>query len=147
MTPLPRRWVLTAAAASVVPPALAPARAQASANRVAALVRDFTGGAPLAEGRVKLDLPVLVENGNAVSMTVSVDAPAGAVREIAVFADGNPLPEVLRLRFGPAAGPPVVETRIRLATSQTVTAVARMADGTCWRDRVELLVTLAACIE
>ena len=143
MTTLPRRLVLTAAAATV----LLPAAAHASPDRVAALVSDFVGGAPLAEGRIKLDLPVLVENGNAVAMAISVDAPAGTVRDIAVFADGNPLPEVLRLRLGPASGPPMVETRIRLATSQTVTAIARMADGTCWRDQVELLVTLAACIE
>ncbi len=143
MTTLPRRLVLTAAAATV----LLPAPAHASPDRVTALIRDFVGGAPLAEGRIKLDLPVLVENGNAVAMAISVDAPAGTVRDIAVFADGNPLPEVLRLRLGPASGPPRVETRIRLATSQTVTAIARIADGTCWRDQVELLVTLAACIE
>jgi sulfur-oxidizing protein SoxY len=143
MTTLHRRLVLTAAAASLLPSAAV----HASPDRVAALVADFVGKAPLADGRIKLDLPVLVENGNAVSMTLGVEAPAGTVREIAVFADGNPLPEGLRLRLGPASGPLRVETRIRLATSQTVTAIARMADGTCWRDRVELLVTLAACIE
>lgn len=137
-----RRFLLVSAATTV-----APLAALADPAVVAGLIRDFVAGAPLTEGRVKLDLPVLVENGNAVAMTVTLDAPPGSVREIAVFADANPLPEVLRLRFGPAAGAPRVATRIRLATSQTVTAVARLDDGTCWRDSVELLVTLAACIE
>lgn len=121
-----------------------PLPAVASPDRVATLVAAFSAGTPIREGRVKLDLPVLVDNGNAVSMSVSVDGPA---REIAVFADANPLPEVLRVRFGPASDSARFDTRIRLATSQTVTAVARLDDGTCWRDRVELLVTIAACIE
>lgn len=116
----------------------------ATVDQVAVLIRDFAAGAPVADGRVRLDLPVLVENGNAVAMSIEVDGP---VRDIAVFADGNPLPEVLRLRLGPAAGAARFDTRIRLATSQTVTAVARLDDGTCWRDQVELLVTIAACIE
>jgi sulfur-oxidizing protein SoxY len=80
-------------------------------------------------------------------MTVSVDAPVGDVRSIDVFAEGNPLPHVLRVRFGARAGAPRIATRIRLATSQTVTAVAKLADGSCWRDSVDLLVTLAACID
>ncbi len=137
-----RRFVLASAAALALP-----APALATPAEVTALIRAFAAGAPLAEGKVSLDLPVLVENGNVVAMTVSVDALPGSVRQIAVFADGNPLPEVMRLRFGPAAGIPRVSTRIRLATSQTVTAIARLADGSCWHDRVELLVTLAACIE
>jgi sulfur-oxidizing protein SoxY len=88
-----------------------------------------------------------VENGNSVGMTVSVDAPIAQVRSIDVFAEGNPLPHVLRVRFGPNAGAPRIATRIRLATSQTVIAVAKLTDGSCWRDSVDLLVTLAACIE
>lgn len=134
-----RRFILATAAL--------PLAAQAEPAAVARLMKDFVAGAALRDGKVKLDLPVLVENGNAVAMTVSVDAPPGTVREIAVFADANPLPEVLRLRFGPASGAPRVATRIRMATSQTVTAIARLDDGSCWRDSVELLVTLAACLD
>ena len=89
----------------------------------------------------------MVENGNSVAMTVSVDAPVGDVRSIDVFAEGNPLPHVMRVRFGPRTGAPRIATRIRLATSQTVIAVAKLADGSCWRDSVDLLVTLAACID
>jgi sulfur-oxidizing protein SoxY len=69
------------------------------------------------------------------------------VRSIDVFAEGNPLPRVLGLRFGPRAGAARFATRIRLATSQTVIAVAKLADGSCWRDSVDLLVTLAACVD
>ena len=137
-----RRFLIQAATALVLP-----AAAQATPEIVAGLIRDFAAEAPLRDGKVTLDLPILVENGNVVSMAITVDTPLGTLRELAVFADGNPLPVVLRVAFGPAAGAPRIATRIRLATSQTVTAIARLADGSCWRDSVELLVTLAACIE
>ena len=135
-----RRVILVSAPAAL----LAPSPSRATIARVDDLIAAFAAGRPVTDGRVRLDVPVLVDNGNAVAMAVAVDGPA---REIAVFADGNPLPEVLRLRVGPAAGSPRFETRIRLATSQTVTALARFDDGSCWRARVELLVTIAACIE
>jgi sulfur-oxidizing protein SoxY len=136
-----RRHVLIAAAGLLVPQA-----AHATPAEVAGLIAALTGGKPPNVGRVKLDLPELVENGNAVSMTVSVDHP-DPVASLHVFAQSNPNPNVLNVRFGPAAGPPRIATRIRLATSQTVIAVARMGDGSFWQDSVELLVTLAACIE
>jgi sulfur-oxidizing protein SoxY len=142
-----RRCFLVLAGTGLVVP-LAPIRpARATPAEVAALIRELVGEAELHDGRVKLDLPVMVENGNSVGMTVSVDAPVAQVRSIDVFAEGNPLPHVLRVHFGPHAGSPRVATRIRLATSETVIAVAKLADGSCWRDSVDLLVTLAACIE
>jgi sulfur-oxidizing protein SoxY len=141
-----RRFLVMAGAGLVVP--LAPIRpVRATPAEVAALIAQLVGEAELRDGRVKLDLPVMVENGNSVGMTVSVDAPVGQVRSIDVFAEGNPLPHVLRVQFGPRAGAPRIATRIRLATSETVIAVAKLADGSCWRDSVDLLVTLAACIE
>lgn len=138
-----RHFVLTALAGTILPSL----EARASPHQVADMVRAVTGATPVQTGKVSLDLPVLVENGNAVAMTVSVDAPAGSVRALHVFADGNPLPEVLHLRFGPGSGAPRIATRIRLADSQTVTALVELADGSFWQDRVELLVTLAACLE
>jgi sulfur-oxidizing protein SoxY len=140
-----RFLVLTGASGLVLP--LAPGPAVATPTQVAALIAELVGDAELRDGRVKLDLPVMVENGNAVGMTVSVDAPVSQVRSIDVFAEGNPLPHVARFSFGPHAGAPRVATRIRLASSQTVIAVAKLADGSCWRDSVDLLVTLAACID
>ncbi|MGE0225084.1 MAG: thiosulfate oxidation carrier protein SoxY [Acetobacteraceae bacterium] len=140
----PRRQFLIAAGAGLLLPMPC---ARATPAAVADLIRALTAGAPIHDGKVSLELPVLVENGNAVGMTVSVDAPAGTVRSLHVFADGNPNPEVLALRFGPAAGTPRFATRIRLADSQTVTAIAGLTDGSFRRDSVELLVTLAACLE
>jgi sulfur-oxidizing protein SoxY len=144
-----RRRFLVIGGGLILP--LAPCRlARATPAEVATLIHNLVGEAVLRDGRVKLDLPVLVENGNAVSMTVSVDAPhvgPESVQSIDVFAERNPLPHVARFHFGPRAGAPRVATRIRLATSQTVIAVAKLANGSCWRDSVDLVVTLAACIE
>ena len=141
-----RRFLVLSGTGLIVP--LAPiVPSHATPVEVAALIAELVGGAELRDERVKLDLPVMVENGNSVGMTVSVDATVAQVRSIDVFAEGNPLPHVLRVRFGPNAGAPRIATRIRLATSQTVIAVAKLTDGSCWRDSVDLLVTLAACIE
>ena len=131
-----------------------PARAAApdlrdSAALQAALAR-FAGGAPVREGRVQLELPEMVENGNAVPTTVSVDSPMSAadhVVAIALFTGRNPLPEVAEFRLGPRAGRARVVTRIRLATSQKVVAAARMSDGSVWTRTMDVLVTLAACVE
>jgi sulfur-oxidizing protein SoxY len=140
-----RRFLVLSASGLIVP--LLPAPARATPTQVAALIADLVGEGEMHDGRVKLDIPVMVENGNSVGMTVSVDAPIAEVRSIDVFAEGNPLPHVLRVTFGSHAGAPRFATRIRLATSQTVIAVAKLADGTCWRDSVDLLVTLAACVD
>lgn len=125
-------------------------RPRATPAEVETLIRRLVGEGRLQRGRVKLDLPLLVENGNAVAMTVTVDAPVegpGRVESVHIFAEANPLPNVASFHFGPAAGKAVVSTRIRLATSQTVIAVAKLADGSFWSDEIELLVTLAACLE
>jgi len=140
-----RRFLLLSCSGLIVP--LLPAPAHATPKQVAALIADLVGEGELRDGRVKLDIPVMVENGNSVGMTVAVDSPVADVRSIDVFAEGNPLPHVLRATFGPHAGAPRFATRIRLATSQTVIAVAKLADGSCWRDSVDLLVTLAACVD
>ena len=136
-----RRFVLLASVA------LIPSIARASPSEVAALVHAFAGETRIQDAVLKLDLPVLVENGNAVAMTVSALDPPSPIVEIQVYAESNPLPNVVTFRFGPRSGAPKVSTRIRLATSQTVIALARSRDGAIWRDSVELLVTLAACIE
>ena len=97
---------------------------------------------------MKLDLPVMVENGNSVGMTVTCRC-AGRRRSQhrRVRRGQSAAARSAAYRFGPCAGAPRFATRIRLATSQTVIAVAKLADGSCWRDSVDLLVTLAACID
>ena len=124
--------------------------AAAAPEEAAAAMAALTGGASLRPGRVNLDLPPLVENGNAVPMTVSVDstmAGADRVRSIHVYAEKNPEPLVAVFRFGPRAAKAMVTTRIRLADSQTVTAVAEMADGSFWSAAAAAVVTLSACTE
>lgn len=147
-----RRFLLTACASTglLLLPYAGTRPALATPADVALKIKEVTGDKLIRKGRVKLDLPILVESSNAVSMKVSVDEvlpPAARVQSIHVFAEANPLPNVVHFRFGPRSGKPVVSTRIRLATSQTVIAIAQCADGTCWRDEVELLVALAACLD
>lgn len=113
-------------------------------------IRDFAGEAEIRPGRVKLDLPPLVENGNSAPVTVTVESPMSEtdfVRMIALFNERNPQPNVLTVQLGPRAGRAAVSTRIRLATSQRITAIAEMSDGTYWSDSADVIVTLAACVE
>jgi sulfur-oxidizing protein SoxY len=110
----------------------------------------FTKGARVQDGRVKLEIPPLLENGNAVGVTVTVESPMKAedhVRRIALFNEKNPQADIAIFHLGPRAGRARVSTRIRLATSQTVVALAEMTDGSFWASRESVIVTLAACIE
>ena len=128
--------------------AIRPARATPEMMRDA--VRNAIGEAPVTKGKVKLDLPPIVENGNSVPCTVTVESPMTAtdyVKAIHVFNEKNPQPNVISVKLGPRAGRAAFTTRIRLADSQTVTAIAEMSDGSCWSDDVDVIVTLAACVE
>ena len=124
--------------------------ARATSFEMQSAIADYASGAPVKKGRVTFDIPPLVENGNGVPITVSVDSPMTAaehVTGIAVFNERNPQRDVVRFTLGPRAGRAVVSTRIRLATSQQLVAVARLSDGTFWSQGVDVLVTLAACLE
>ncbi|MCZ8253162.1 MAG: SoxY-related AACIE arm protein [Hylemonella sp.] len=113
-------------------------------------VRAWTGGTPVQRGRVQIDIATLVDNGNTVPLTVRVDSPmtpTDHVVALAVFNERNPQADVLRCQLGPRAGKAQVSTRIRLATTQKLTAVARLSDGSCWQQTVEVIVALAACLE
>ncbi|MBY0612600.1 MAG: SoxY-related AACIE arm protein [Beijerinckiaceae bacterium] len=113
-------------------------------------ILELTNGAPIRPGKVHIDVPPLVENGNSVPITVSVDSPMTAdahVTLIALFNEKNPQPNVGTFRMGPRSGKARVATRIRLATSQQLTAIARLNDGSFWSDKVDVIVTIAACTE
>lgn len=113
-------------------------------------IRSFTGGAQPREGRVKFEISPLVENGNAVPVSVTVDSPMTAadhVRRIALFNEKNPQADVVVFHFSPRSGRAQVATRIRLAASQVVVAIAESSDGGFWISRANVIVTLAACIE
>lgn len=148
-TPAPqrgRRALLLAGAYSVL---LRPALAAPTAEALAAVAR-FTGGQPVRDGRVVLGIDAVVENGNTVPLTVTVDSPMTAadhVQRIAVFTELNPQPDVLVCHLGPASGRAQIATRMRMAQSQTVTALAQLSDGSFWRHRVDVVVALAACLE
>jgi sulfur-oxidizing protein SoxY len=125
-----------------------PAAATPESMRTA--IRNVIGEATVRKGRVKLDLPALVESGNVVSMSVSVESPmtpSDHVKAIHVFNERNPQPNVVGVKLGPRAGRPAFATRVRLADSQTVTAIAELSDGSFWSDSVEVIVTLPACLE
>ena len=124
--------------------------ARATPEALATAVRDFAAGSTPRDGRVKLDIAPLVENGNTVPVTITVDSPMTAddhVRSIALFNERNPQHDVAVFTLGPRAGKASVSTRIRLATSQRLVALARMSDGSVWRHEVAVVVTLAACVE
>ena len=105
------------------------------------LIAAFTGGAEMGEGGITLNTPEIAENGNTVPIEVS--AP-GAVA-ISVFADGNPTPPVATFKFGPLAASQFASTRIRLAGTQDVIAVAEMEDGSFKQASANVKVTIGGC--
>jgi sulfur-oxidizing protein SoxY len=124
--------------------------AEATPAMLASAIRNLVGEAEVHVGKVKLDIPPLVENGNTVPMTVSVTSPMTAddyVKAIYVFNEKNPQPNIGNFHLGPQAGRAQVSTRIRLADSQKVTAIAQLSDGSFWSTSVDVVVTLAACTE
>ena len=144
---LTRRGALAAAVALA---AVRPQPARATPAAMAEAVQAFTGGAEARSGRVRLTVPPLVDNGNTVALAVSVDSPmlpGDHVRRIAVFNEKNPQPHVATFHLGPRAGRAEIATRMRLADSQRVVALAEMSDGTYWSDSADVIVTLAACLE
>jgi len=113
-------------------------------------IRKVTGGAPLRSGRVKLDVPPLIDNGNSVALAVTVESPmtpSDHVKAIHVVTERNPLPNVLSVYLGPRSGRARIATRVRLADTQNVIAIAQMSDGSYWTDSVHVVVTLSACLE
>jgi sulfur-oxidizing protein SoxY len=117
---------------------------------MAAAIREVVGEAAVKPGRVKLEVPPLVENGNTVPLVVAVDSPmteAAHVKAIYLFNEKNPQPNIANFRLGPRSGVAKVSTRIRLADSQKVTAIAQLSDGSFWSDEADVIVTLAACVE
>ena len=144
-----RRTILLAAAGAGAATFL-PAPTRAETADMEAAVKAFAGGKTITSGKVKIDISPLVENGNSASMGVFVDHPqteAAHVRRIAVFNEKNPSPEVAVFHLNPRSGNSRVDTRIRLATTQRLTAVAELSDGSLWSDQVEVIITIAACLE
>jgi sulfur-oxidizing protein SoxY len=124
--------------------------AEATPEMLATAIRNVVGAAVVRTGKVKLDVPPLVENGNTVPMTVSVSSPMTPddyVKSIHVFNEKNPQPNIGNFYLGPRAGRAQVSARIRLADSQKIVAIARLSDDTFWSASIDVVVTLAACTE
>jgi sulfur-oxidizing protein SoxY len=124
--------------------------AEATPAMLANAIREIAGTAMVRTGKVKLDVPPLVENGNTVSLTVSVASPMTAeehVKSIHVFNEKNPQPNIGNFYLGLRAGRAQVSTRIRLADSQKIVAIAKLSDGSLWSASADVVVTLAACTE
>jgi sulfur-oxidizing protein SoxY len=113
-------------------------------------IRKVVGNAQVREGKVKLDLPPLIDNGNTVPLSVEVESPMTAadhVKAIHVFTERNPQPYVLSAHLGPRAGRARIATRARIADTGTVMAIAELSDGSFWSGSVKVVVTLSACLE
>jgi sulfur-oxidizing protein SoxY len=113
-------------------------------------IRNVLGESNLQKGKITLDVPPLVENGNAVPVTIIVDSPmteADHVKAIHVFNEKNPQPHVISVALGPRAGKASVATRIKLADTQRIVGIAEMSDGSFWTGEANVIVTIAACVE
>ena len=124
--------------------------AAATPDSMKRAIHQIVGEAPVRTGKVTIDVPTLVENGNTVALAVEVESPMTAqdyVKAIHVFNEKNPQPNVISAHLGPRAGRAKVATRFRLADTQTIVAVAEMSDGSFWSASADVIVTLAACLE
>ncbi len=112
------------------------------------MIKAFTSGAAVGEGKVSLTTPEIAENGNTVPVEVSVESPMTAdnyVAEVMIVADGNPNPGVATFKFSAMSGEAEASTRIRLAQTQNVIAVAKMSDGSFFMDKKAVKVTIGGC--
>jgi sulfur-oxidizing protein SoxY len=140
----------TVAAGAGIVTVLPVSEARATPAAMDAAIKKVTGSAALRKGKVTLNLPPLVENGNSVTVDIAVESPMtpdNYVKAIHVFNEKNPLPNVISATLGPRAGAAKLSTRMRLADSQRVMAVAQLSDGSFWSDEVDVIVTIAACLE
>jgi sulfur-oxidizing protein SoxY len=143
-----RRFLATLAGLAAAP--LLPGQAARAAGPLAPLIDKITGGVPLREGRVRLELPRLADNGHSVPLRVTVESAMTAadhVRSITLLSERNPRPVMATFHLGPKAGRPEVATRVRLNGTQRVLAVAQLADGSYWSASAEVEVTESACLD
>jgi sulfur-oxidizing protein SoxY len=149
MRPSRRQFIIGSAGIGLAA-ALPVSLASATPAMLEAAIRAVVGENTLHQGKVTLDVPPLVENGNVVPLTIIVDSPMTAsdhVKAIHVFNEKNPQPHVITVALGPRAGKANVSTRIKLADAQRVVAIAEMNDGSFWSGETHVIVTIAACVE
>lgn len=143
-----RRAFLGTAAGGLAALALAPTAVLADAKMVADEIKKLYGGKQLKEGRIKLDLPSIAENGLVVPLSFEVESPmteADYVKSVHFFAEGNPNPLVASFTFSPMAPKAAASIRIRLAKTQNIVAVAEMSNGDVYTATKEVKVTIGGC--
>lgn len=147
---LSRRSLLAGAVSILVLPFSASIVAATPESMAEAMEEALGRGAALKPGRIKIDLPELAENGNSVPLKITVESPMTAadhVKTIYIFSEKNPVSNVVRFHLGPRSGVARVQTSIRLAGTQRITAVALMSDGSLWTTGANVIVTQAACLD
>jgi sulfur-oxidizing protein SoxY len=150
MDTLARRRFVSLLAGLATVPLLRGQAAHAAGNSLAPLIDKIIGGAQLQEGRVKLEIPRLADNGHSVPLKVSVESPMTAaehVRSITLLSERNPRPLMATFHLGPKASRAVVVTSVRLNGTQRVLAVAQLSDGSYWSGSAEVEVTESACLD
>ena len=147
---MPTRRTIIIGAGAAAGLAMLPQAARATPEMRDEALATLTKGAPVKDGRVTLTVPAVAENGLSVYTTIAVDSPmteADHVRAIHILSEKNPIAHLMSFHLGPRAGLAKVSTNMRLGASQQVTALAEMSDGSFWRDRKDVVVTIAACID
>ena len=141
---------MTGAAATLTAALIRIEPAAATPDTMRRAIHQIVGEVPVRKGKVSIDVPALVENGNSVALTIDVESPMTAqdhVKAIHVFNEKNPLPNVISAHLGPRAGRARITTRVRLADTQTIVAIAELSDGSFWSASADVIVTLQACLE
>jgi sulfur-oxidizing protein SoxY len=143
-----RREALSLAAIAGLAAILAPKMSLADEGMVAAEIKKLFGDRKIDSGKIKLDVPEIAENGLVVPINVEVESPMtdkDYVKTVHVFADGNPLPGVVSYRFTPSSGKAAASTRMRLAQTQNIVAIAEMSNGNLYSTKSNIKVTIGGC--
>lgn len=125
-----------------------PGAAEATPEEVTAAIAKLFGEKKFESGKIKLDVPEIAENGLVVPFNVEVESPmtdADYVKAVHVFAEGNPLPNVISYKFTPACGKAAASARMRLAQTQNVVCIAEMSNGTLYKTSATIKVTIGGC--
>jgi len=147
---LSRRMYLSALGLLGLSTWMAPSLTMAKKPEAMEAIAKIAGSNTIRDGRVKLVIPPLVESGNLVVLKLSIESPMTAndyVKAVHVIAEENPSPNIFTAYFTPRSGRAELTTRVRLADSQRVWAIAQMSDGSFWQGYADTLVTLSACTE
>ena len=143
-----RHFILGTAATALITSLTSGASAQSTPPTSDDVIKAILKDAKPAEGKVTLDLPEIAENGNTVPFSVAVESPMTAgdyVKTVHIISTGNPLPDIGSYSFTPQAGKASVSSRMRLAKTQDIVAIAEMSDGKMFMTKRIVKVTIGGC--